>query len=300
MRGVKRLATTLLILISFGTLSVTFAFYIVSRTDELAEERLQMSDVKPPPPEAFSERYARWIKTVVSSRFSDFGQSRTGPVKNIVASRLPITATIGMSSWLLGWTCGLGLAVGLTTRWRPWAQFHQQRLYPIAHAVPSLVVVILFYLVMIQFDPHPSRQLRTGVGIASLVVLMVPSTTALWLNGIQRVLQQEYVRVARARGISSVTVWRRHVLPNVLVSSGVLTQAVFSLAGLVVGSAFVEGVFRLGGVAEAFIAAATHGQAEMAAFATLLYFLVLAAGVLIAEGITVYLDPDGAQSHANW
>ena len=122
---------------------------------------------------------------------------------------------------------------------------------------------------------------------------MVPNTTALWLNGILRVLGREYVRVARARGTSPFTLWRRHILPNVIVSSGVLTQAAFSLAGLMVGSAYVEGVFRLGGVGEAFIEGATRGQAELAGFATLAYFLVTAAGVLLAEGISIYLDPDG-------
>jgi peptide/nickel transport system permease protein len=122
---------------------------------------------------------------------------------------------------------------------------------------------------------------------------MLPATTALWLNGIDRILDREYVRVARARGISPWALWTRHVMPNVVVSSGVLTQAVFSLVSLVVGSAFVEGVFRLGGVAEAFIEGATHGQAELTGFATLAYFLVTAAGVLLAEAIVVALDPRG-------
>jgi ABC-type dipeptide/oligopeptide/nickel transport system permease component len=85
-------------------------------------------------------------------------------------------------------------------------------------------------------------------------------------------------------------------MTNVVVSSGVLTQAVFSLGGLMVGSAFVEGVFRLGGVGEAFIEGATRGQAELAGFATLVYFLVTAVGVLLAEGMVIYLDPDGELS----
>jgi ABC-type dipeptide/oligopeptide/nickel transport system permease component len=62
---------------------------------------------------------------------------------------------------------------------------------------------------------------------------------------------------------------------------------------LIVGSAFVEGVFRLGGMAEAFIEGATRGQAELAAFATLGYFLVTAVGVLLAEATVIFLDPDG-------
>jgi ABC-type dipeptide/oligopeptide/nickel transport system permease component len=204
-----------------------------------------------------------------------------------------VTAAISFLSWVLGWGLGLSLAILLATRWRSFAAVHQEQIYPIAHALPSLVVVIVFYLVLIQFDPRPSRFLRSIVGILSLTALMLPSTTALWLNGIRRVLDREFVRVARARGISPRQLWTRHIMPNVIVSSGVLTQAVFSLSGLVVGSFFVEGVFRLGGVGEAFIEGATRGQAELAGVSTLLYFLVTAAGVLFAEAVVIYLDPDG-------
>jgi ABC-type dipeptide/oligopeptide/nickel transport system permease component len=293
MNGLKRFLKALMVLSVFGASAVTLTFYVVSRTDQLADDRLRLSSEKAPPPEPFGPRYVRWVRTVVGSGLTDFGQSHTGPVKNILADRLPVTAAIGFLSWAFGWGLGLTLAILLATRWRVYASLHQERIYPIAHAVPSLVIVILAYLILVQYDPRPSRFLRTCVGITSLTVLLLPSTTALWLNGILRVLDREYVRVARARGISPFALWRRHIMPNVVVSSGVLTQAVFSLAALVVGSAFVEGVFRLGGVAEAFIEGATRGQAELTGFATLAYFLVTAAGVLLAEGVVIYLDPDG-------
>jgi oligopeptide transport system permease protein len=291
--GWKRFLKAVFVLSLFGVVAVTLTFYIVSRTDELAEERLRLSSEKPPPPEPFLPRYGRWVRTVIGSGFTDFGQSHTGPVKALIADRLPVTALIGFLSWALGWCLGLILAILLATRWSDYAQLHQQGVYPIVHAIPSLVVVILFYLGLVQIDPNPGRWARTTVGITSLVVLIVPSTTALWLNGIKRVLDREYVRVAKSRGVSSFVLWRRHVLPNVVVSSGILTQATFSLSGLIVGSAFVEGVFRLGGMAEAFIEGATRGQAELAAFATLGYFLVTAVGVLLAEATVIFLDPDG-------
>jgi ABC-type dipeptide/oligopeptide/nickel transport system permease component len=299
MKGIKRFLKAVLVLGVFGTSAVTLTFFIVSRTDELAEERLRLSSEKPPPPEAFGPRYARWVRTVIGSHLTDFGQSHTGPVKDILADRLPVTATIGFVSWVLAWGLGLALAILLGTRWRSFASLHQERIYPIAQAVPSLVVVIVFYVILVQIDPRPSRFLRSIVGILSLIVLLLPSATALWLNGIGRVLDREFVRVARARGISPFSLWKGHIMPNVIVSSGVLTQAVFSLSGLVVGSVFVEGVFRLGGVGEAFIEGATRGQAELAGFATLVYFLVTATGVLAAEGLAIYLDPDGELAGEN-
>jgi ABC-type dipeptide/oligopeptide/nickel transport system permease component len=293
MKGLKRFLKSALVLGVFGASAVTLTFFIVSQTDELAEERQRLSSERPPPPEAFGPRYTRWVRTVVGSRLTDFGQSHTGPVKDILADRLPVTAAISFLSWLLGWGLGLALAILLATRWRFFAALHQERIYPIAHAIPSLVVVIVVYLILIQIDPRPSRFSRSVAGILSLTVLMLPSTTALWLNSINRVFDREFVRVAKARGISPFTLWRRHIMPNVIVSSGVLTQAVFSLSGLVVGSFFVEGVFRLGGVGEAFIEGATRGQAELAGVSTLLYFLVTATGVLAAECVIIYLDPDG-------
>jgi peptide/nickel transport system permease protein len=299
MKGFKRFARAILVLGVFGASAVTLTFFIVSQTDELAEDRLRMSSEKAPPPEPFGPRYSRWVRTVFGSGFADFGQSHTGPVKHILADRLPVTAAVGVVSWIGAWGLGLILAILLATRWRAYAPLHQARIYPIAQAVPSLVVVILFYLVLVQFDPRPSRLLRSIVGILSLTVLMLPSTTALWLNAILRVVDREYVRVARARGISPLALWRRHIMPNAIASSGVLTQAVFSLSALVVGSAFVEGVFRLGGVGEAFIEGATRGQAELTGFATLIYFLVTAAGVLSAEAIVIYLDPDGELAGEN-
>lgn len=293
MDGLRRLARALVVVGLFGGAAVTATFYVVSRTDELAEDRLRLSAERAPLPEAFAPRYGRWLRTVIGSGLTDFGQSHTGPVRDVLIDRLPVTAAIGLLSWAAGWGSGLALATLLATRWRDFAEFHQRRVYPIAHAVPALVVVILAYLALVQVDPRPGRWLRTAVGILSLTVLLVPSTTALWLNGMLRVLGREFVRVARARGTPPVALWMRHVLPNVIVSSGVPTQAAFSLAGLLVGSAFVEGVFRLGGVAEVFIEGATRGQAELAGFATLAYFLVTAVGVLLAEGVAIYLDPTG-------
>jgi ABC-type dipeptide/oligopeptide/nickel transport system permease component len=293
MKGLKRFLKAIVVLAAFGASAVTLTFFIVSQTDELAEDRLRLSSEQAPPREPFAPRYIRWLRTVIGSGLTDFGQSHTGPVKNILADRLPVTAAVGFLSWAAAWSLGLTLAILLATRWRAYAALHQERIYPIAQAVPSLVVVIIFYLILVRIDPRLSRLLRSGVGILSLITLMVPSTTALWSNGIRRIVDREYVRVARARGISPFALWARHIMPNVIVSSGVLTQAVFSLSGLVVGSTYVESVFRLGGMGEAFIEGATRGQAELTGFATLVYFLVTAAGVLVAEGIVIYLDPDG-------
>lgn len=289
---------TVLLIAFFGAGAVTLTFYVVSLNDELAEDRLLPGGEKLPPPEPFLSRYDRWVRAVVGSGFSDFGQSNKVVVKQVLGTRLWVTVTVGSVSWFLAWGLGFALAALLATRLRAYAGAHQRAVYPIAQAVPSLVVVIVFYLILLQIDPNSSRGTRTAVGVTALVALMLPATAALWLNGINRVLSSEYVRALRARGLSPMALWTRHVIPNVIASSGILTQAVFSLAGLIVGSAFVEGVFRLGGIAEAFIEGTRHGHAELCAFATLLYFSVTAVGVLLTELLVLVVDPEGGAARA--
>lgn len=290
---------TVLLLGLFGTGAVTLTFYVVGLNDELAEDRLLPGGEKLPPPEPFGSRFERWVRTVVGSGFSDFGQSNKVVVKQVLGNRLWVTTTVGSVSWVLAWGFGFALAAALATRLRAYAEALRSAIYPIAQAVPSLVVVIVFYLLLLPIDPNSPRGTRTAVGVAALVTLMLPATTALWLNGIERVLGSEYVRTLRARGLSPPALWMRHIIPNVIASSGILTQAVFSLAGLVVGSAFVEGVFRLGGVAESFIEGTRNGHAELCAFATLLYFSVTASGVILTELIVVLVDPEGEVARAN-
>jgi len=101
----------------------------------------------------------------------------------------------------------------------------------------------------------------------------------------------EFIRVARATGIKPKHLWTRHIIPNAIASSGVLTQAAFSLAGLVVGSIFVERVFSLGGISDLFIDAIKGGQAELAATAVIVYFIPIAIGVCLAEGIVLLIAP---------
>jgi ABC-type dipeptide/oligopeptide/nickel transport system permease component len=176
--GFRHFLGTLVVLLFFGAGAVTLTFFIVSQTDELAEDRFLPGGENLPPPEPFTSRYPRWLRTVLGSGFTDFGQSNTVVVKNILADRLPVTVTIGFTSWLLAWGLGLVFAMALATRWRALAPLHQDRIYPVVQAVPSLVVVIGFYVALLYLEPNSSRQLRTTVGIAALVVLMAPATTA--------------------------------------------------------------------------------------------------------------------------
>lgn len=285
-----RMITVIAALLAAGLVSVFITFYLVSQQPEgmILSPNGAVSDPAPP----FGPRLLRWSCTVIGSGFTNWGGSTTAPnVTNLIRERLPVSVQIGLTSWLIGW-CGGLLAALLLIRSRRGAQAHLDVVYPVVQAVPPLTVVFFVYAVLMIVAPRAIDRIGMVIGIGILSGLIMPAAAALWLNGLRRVLDQEFVRVARATGIGPVRLWGRHVIPNVLVSSGVLTQAAFSLAGLVVGSIFVERVFSLGGISASFLESIKSGQAELAATAVVVYFTPLAVGVSLAEGLVLFFQPE--------
>lgn len=273
-----------------GLLSVLLTFFLVSRQPE--GQILSPSGARSDPNPPFVPRLLRWGGTVVGSRFTNWGGSTTAPdVSGLIRERLGVSARIGLISWLIGWGGGL-LAAVLLVPSRRRSQTHLNVTYPMLQAIPPLTVVFFVYAVAVIIAPRLVDRIGMAAGIAILAALILPGATALWLNGLRRVLEREFVRVARTTGRSPLHLWVFHVLPNVIVSSGVLTQAAFSLAGLIVGSIFVEKVFSLGGVSSSFLEAISSGQAELAATAVVVYFIPLAVGVTLAEGVVLWLQPE--------
>lgn len=289
-RRIGRWITVVVSLGTAGAASVVLTFFLVSQQPE--GKQISASGAISDPTMPFGLRLGRWLDTVLGSGFTRWGGSPTAPdVAGLLAARLPVSATVGLTSWVIGWVGGLLLAV-LLCRSQRWSGWIVDRAYPFVQAVPALTIVFLGYTLLVSLAPGGVESLGMPVGIGILGGLLLLPATALWLNALRRELDKEHVRASRSRGLRGRALWTRSILPNAIASSGVLTQAAFSLAGLVVGSLFVEKVFSLGGVATEFLQSIQQGQAELAATAVVIYFVPLAVGVSVAEGVVLLLQPE--------
>ena len=171
---------------SFGASAVTSTFFIVSQTDELAEDRLRLSSEKAPPPEPFGPRYSRWVRTVFGSGFD-----RLWPVAHRAGQRHPGRSSPrdGRLSAFVSWTVGLGPRPGA-------GDLARHALARFCGRPPGAASIRShrpsrrwsWSSFSISFSCRSTRApvacFGVVVGILSLTVLLLPSTTALWLNGI--------------------------------------------------------------------------------------------------------------------
>lgn len=261
-------------------------------------------------------QYARWAGAVLRG---DLGESYSlhRPVTRVLADALPVTLFLGLTSLAL--TFVIGVAVGTlqaARRGRP-SDAALTVATTAVYAAPSywlaLALVALFTSGAARWGFPAALRLpafgvrdpaAVGVGGAAAVtdllrhaVLPVLVLTAVGAAGIARyarssvgdVLDLDFVRTARAKGLAPARVYGRHVLANALPPLVVLLA--LALPGVVAGSVFVESVFAWPGMGRALLAAIAARDYPVVMGATALYATLVIAANLAADLALPLLDP---------
>ncbi|MDA1004422.1 MAG: ABC transporter permease, partial [Chloroflexi bacterium] len=103
------------------------------------------------------------------------------------------------------------------------------------------------------------------------------------------VLDQDYMRTARAKGLSNTTVYLRHGLRNAMIPVLTLMGPLF--ASLVTGSIIIETIFGLPGIGAAFVTSTLQRDYGMIMGTTLLYATVIMAMNLVVDVLYPAVDP---------
>lgn len=218
---------------------------------QLLKERLGLADPLP-------VVYAEYVAGVLRG---DLGNSlwTQKPVRDTIFDKLPVTIELGIMAISMGTFIGIALGVVSAVRQDTWADYGLRSISILFLSVPSFVLgTALVVLPSIYFgwlpplffkdfaaDPwgHISQFLLPA---AILSVGLSASLTRLTRTMMLEVLRQDYVRTARAKGLSDRIVVYRHALKNALIP--VITLLGIQVAILVSGTVVVETIFGLPGV----------------------------------------------------
>ncbi|HWC12215.1 MAG TPA: nickel ABC transporter permease [Acidimicrobiales bacterium] len=251
-----------LVPIWLGISLFAFALASLSPSDPatLILERNQDEPVTPEQIEAFRDRfglndpfvvqYARWVGRAVQG---DLGESfRSGqPVFGELASRFPATLQVTVPAFVVAVLVAVGVGVLSAVR-RGSLSDHGSRLAALfADSVPSFVLAYLLIIVFaVQFHLLPVAGRGTWrhlvLPVLSLGLATSASLMRLTRSSLLEVLDEDYVRTARAMGLPWRTVVLRRALKNALIP--VVTLAALVLGSLVTGTVIVETVFAWPGI----------------------------------------------------
>lgn len=242
----------------------------------------------------FLVQYLLYIKGIF---VGDFGTTFSGqPVSSVMANAFPVTIKLALMA--IAFEAIFGIIFGFIAGIRRGGIFDSTILVAslIIIAIPSFVIgFVLQYLVGVKWGLLPVTVGRNESFEALLMPAVVLGALScayvirLTRQSVSENLQEDYVRTARAKGLSEGSVLRRHVLRNSMIP--VVTFLGADLGALMGGAIVTEGIFGINGVGGTIYQAILKGEpATVVSFTTVLVIVYIVANLLV-DLLYAVLDP---------
>jgi peptide/nickel transport system permease protein len=238
-------------------------------------------------------QYVRFLADVVRGDLGDSYRFRQ-PALGLVLERLPATLLLAGTSLLISLVIALPLGILAAVRRNSWVDTLATAISLIGQGMPvywlGLLGILLF---AVQWRLLPS------MGGGSLLALILPATTLavysasrimrLTRSAMLDVLHQDYVRMARAKGLSEPKVLIRHALRNA--SIPIVTIVGLQFGGLLGGAVITETVFAWPGVGRLAVNAVQQRDFPVVQAVTLVIALAFSLINLAVDLLYARLNP---------
>jgi peptide/nickel transport system permease protein len=267
-----------------------------SQPDTLAALRTRMGLDQPA-----LVRYVTWIGGIFVGNFG-ISYSYGVPVAELIRDRLTVTVPLTLMAITLSLSVALPLGVLAAARQRGMtdavATFYSQ----VGIAVPNfwlgLLLILFFALSLGWFPAGGFRGWGQGV-LPALQALVLPAValaipqsailTRVTRSAVLDVMNEDFVRTARAKGISKNRALWRHAVPNAMVP--VVTILGLQISVLLAGAVIVENVFSLPGMGRLAFQALAQRDLIVIKNVVLFFATIVIVVNLIVDAIYLVLDP---------
>ena len=239
-----------------------------------------------------STQFVLYLKNLLKG---DFGVSlKTGrDIAKTVMDAFKVSAKIGGTAALLALICGLVLGSIAALMRNQWPDRLIVFLSTLATAVPSFVLATLLLLVFCirlgWFPVWSASEQNYVLPVISLAMYPMAYITRLTKTSMLDALGQDYIRTARAKGVSQIKVIFKHALRNALIP--VITYVGPMLAYILTGSLVVENIFTIGGLGSKFVTGITTRDYPMIMATTIFLATLMVVMNLISDLVYKLVDP---------
>jgi peptide/nickel transport system permease protein len=298
---IRRLAQAVLVMLAVGLIAFSLFRFVgdpvlfMLGQDATPEDRVRVTRMlgldRP-----YYVQYANFVARAVQG---DFGLSlrQVQPVSKLIAERLPATLELSFVAALFALVGGVSMGVYTALRRKSWLSQFFLAVSLIGVSLPTFLIgilLILVFAVLLGWLPSFGRGETVALGwwstgfltVSGLKSLILPAVTLglFQMTLIQRlvrsemleVLRTDYIKFARARGLTDRAVYFGHALKNTLVP--VITITGLQLGAIIAFSIITETVFQWPGMGLLFIQAVGFADIPvMAAYLCLiaLFFVVI-------------------------
>jgi peptide/nickel transport system permease protein len=245
-------------------------------------------------------QYFKWARNYVRG---DWGRSfaSRGPVTDLVLGRLPTTLAIVGSAFVV--SLMIAIPVGVLSALKQYSLFVQfaTTFAFLGFSLPTFfsgLVVILVFSIKLDWFPSVFDSSVSGfwpnlkqsiMPIAVLSLAGAASLTRFVRDSMLEVINQDYVRTARAKGLQEQTVILFHAVRNAMIP--VITIIALQVPEIFGGAIITEQIFRVPGIGSALITAIGSGDTPTVMAITFGVAILVVIFNVLADLIYAFLDP---------
>jgi peptide/nickel transport system permease protein len=250
-------------------------------------------------------RYFKWLFAFVRG---DLGYSFTSrvPVIDLIRQRLPNTLAVVGIAYIFSVIIALPLGVIAAVKRSSWIDRAISTFTLLGFSLPTFFTGLLFIIIFgvqlkwlpfiydstLQVTNLDSFIAQIRQSIAPIFVLTLYQTASLMRfvrSSVLEELSQEYVRTARAKGLSNFAVLRKHILRNALIP--IVTLVALEIPGVFTGALVTEQVFRVPGIGALLVDSISRSDTPVVMAVTFIYAILIVIFNLIADLSYSFLDP---------
>jgi len=241
----------------------------------------------------YYQQYGLFLKGAVRG---DFGESvREGrPVLDVVLERAPATMQLGAVAFLLSLVVGVPLGILSAVKRGTFLDTFGKFVALIGQSAPGFwlgIMMMFFFAVKLGWVPPYGKQEWNSIILPAVTLGWYYAAANLRLvrSAMLDVMDSEYIKLARAKGVNSRTIVLKHAFRNALIPP--LTFAGVTLGALVTGSLVVETVFAWPGLGRLAIEALFAFDYPLLQGVVITFTLMYITAAFVVDVLYAYVDP---------
>jgi len=243
---------------------------------------------------SIGKQYVNFLSAAVRGDFGTSYKYRGRRVSEIIRARFPVSALLGLSAVMFTAVLGIPLGIIAALRRNTWVDYLVMFFASLGYAVPNFVTGLLLMLV---FSVHVNLFPAGGWGKPANVVLPaialgLPSVciiARLTRSSMLDTLQEDYVKTAQAKGLSTLVVVMKHAFRNSVIP--VITVLGVIGSAMIGGSIVIERVFALPGLGNFFASSIKDADYSVVMGIGLLLSAIVVLANLLVDLIYGLIDP---------
>jgi oligopeptide transport system permease protein len=229
----------------------------------------------------------------------DFGPSyqyKDRSVNDVIAQGFPVTLTYGSISFFVATLTGVSLGVLAAIRHNTWLDYIAVGATFSAQSLPNFVMAPILVIVFTwQLGWLPGGGWNGGqwqyliMPVIALSTSYMASIARITRSSMLEVLNSNFIRTARAKGLpTSTIIWRHAMKPTMMPVVSYLGPA---FVGMITGSVVIDMYFSTGGIGRSFVNSALNRDYAVMLGLTILYGSLTIMFNLVADVLYAWLDP---------